>query len=378
MGGETDARPRRAGRWTAVWGGVASAVAVLAWMACLSWHATFGSVAFGDWPHVALAVSLGAAATAAALQDRPGDGRGVRRAGPGLVLALLALASLLWDGARHAAGDPGRWFLTLPHVAVALCVLGVLVRHLRPPAARRSVDRGGGWWSVGWTTALGGALLLFWIGLANEFLGRPNLWMGSSFYVAAGAWLPGVLVALSGAPASRFGATLASLGYLLWVALLHGLLSLPASSGVAVAGPAPALGLPHVPLLVLPAALAVDWIVGRWGDVGGPAAWLVLPVGVGVAVMALLLASHWPLAPALVARMDAGPLARSWPRAGVPEAARTQFWNLDVATVPLVKGLVLATFLACASGAGGLVLARAARRAADRHGPEGVAARPWL
>jgi hypothetical protein len=360
-------------------------------MACLSWQASFGSVPFTAWPHVTLAVSLGVAALGAALRGRPGGDRGAWRAGPGVLLALATLASLLWDGARHAAGDPGRWFLTLPHGTLAICVLGALVCHFRPPAARaaagpvdpdprtgRAPAGGGGWASVGWTAALGGALLLFWIGLANEFLGRPNLWRGSSFYVAAGAWLPGILVVLSGASAARLGATLASLGYLLQVGLLWGLLSLPGSAAVAGSGPAAGLVLLPVPLVVLPAALAVDWIVGRYGDAGGPLAWLVLPGAVGVAALALLLAAHWPLAPIVVARMDAGLLARSWPRTGVPEAARTQFWNLDVATVPLAKGLVLATVAACVSGAAGLVLVRAVRRGLDRRRSPGVAARPWL
>lgn len=372
---------RREGRaeWARPGGKACLVLLAVSWTAAVSWQATFGGVAFAAWPHLGV-VTLPLVVSAGGLWwmwagRRDGvDGEAGERPARRLELALgvvalaLAVAAIGWDAWWHARRPGTGYFLVPPHALGAATALVLLLwaGTLRPFGRfSGDVEDAAGPGGVDGTTALlGGLAILFLATVASEYVGRPNYWHGSEFYVVSAVVFPGLLATLAGASDGRFTATLAALVYPATVLGVYAvLLVLPPSvlSGASGADAGPFV-LPHVPILLFVPALAIDGIVdrmrrprsivGRWTRTG------VL----GGAFVVLHLAAHWPAATLLVSRGDTGPLARTWPAGAEALSYATQFWNLDRGTIAFGKGMVLAVVLATVSAGIGLWIGERARR----------------
>lgn len=361
--------------WAPLVGKACLVLLAVSWTAALSWQATFGGIAFAAWPHLGV-VTLPLVVSAGGLwwmwagrrsgADREALDHSRERPAGRLELALgvlalaLAVAAIGWDAWWHARRPPTGYFLVPPHALAASTALVLLLwaGTLRSPtgfteAADDAVGPGG---VDGTTALLGGLAILFVATVASEYVGRPNYWHGSEFYVVSAVVFPGLLTTLAGASDGRFTATLAALVYPATVLGVYAvLLVLPPSalSGASGADAGPFV-LPHVPILIFVPALAIDGIVdrvrrprsvvGRWTRTG------VL----GGAFVVLQLAAHWPAATLLVSRGDTGPLARTWLAGAEALSYATQFWNLDRGTIAFGKGMVLAVVLATVSTGIGL------------------------
>lgn len=349
---------------------------MLSWTWTLAWQATFGHVAYFAWPHVALYLSAASSAGLGLLwarSVRSSARTGQRREtdGPppatertvsilGVLSLVLILASLGWDYSWHSASEPTGYFLSPPHGALALGIPSVLA--MWGCTLRASIQSAGHEEMRGlpaFPSALLGGLIVLWLAtVGTEYVGRPNYWRGSDFYLTSAAIVPAALVTISRASRGVLGATLSSLVYLLLVLVAYGVLMLiPVTEPAGSSGSTAArFVLPHFPLLLVVPALGVDGLVSVGRSSRGPVRRLIRAGLLGFSFTVLLLAVHWPASTLIVPGMDAGFLARFWPSDAAVMRHATQFWNLDANSLSMAKGLLSAMGVATLSSILGLVV----------------------
>jgi hypothetical protein len=349
------------------WSGTASLLLLtLCWSWILPWQATAGAVPFAAPPHLGLHL-LGLLAAAAVLREARI---------PGLLAGALVLVSLVWDAVSHAAAGPPDPFLSPAHAVAALGTGVVLVHYgvtrIRPRAdglsdARQAVgpvpapegSPGVATAGSGRAALERGAVLLGLSLLATEYLGRPNLWHGHGFYLAAGALFPVWLVAWSSGSRERAAATAASLAYLvLWALGAASFLLAAPLLGDLPGGTEGGRLLPGLPVALLVPALAIDGVVGGWREGPRGALWrrALRTLVLGPVFLLLLLGVHWYAADFLL--RPGLPLPGSAGAAGVGwTAVDAGYWDLAPGRRAFAVGMLGAASAAAVSSGAGILLA---------------------
>jgi hypothetical protein len=281
----------------------------------IAWHRSIGRDAFWTPPHVAIyaAAVLGAVAALAQVwpatfgrrDDHPAAVRVLGFRGPlGAFISawggVTMLASAPFDNWWHNAYGLDVKILSPPHIVLAL---GLLALHLGAlvmlaGAANRATspdDRDGARRRLLETLILivGGNMLIALMTLFMEKTVRPFM-HGGSFYVIVGLAAPVVLASVQGATGRRWAGATATIAYSVFLlALLWTFPLVPAQPKLGpVLVPVTNLIPPEFPLLLLPAALALDaW---SWRRRARPGAATVV-VG-AVLFTAIFFACQWPFA----------------------------------------------------------------------------------
>jgi hypothetical protein len=328
--------------------GILLLAATAVWLWDISWQLTLPSRAFLAPPHLATGLLVTAAGAAAAWNARP---RLLPRS-LGIVAAVGALGALAidawWHGARPAVPE----ILTLPHVLMAAALFLALAAALMLALSERP-GRG----SLLRVEAV--ALILIWLTVMGaEYLGRPNLWHGSEFYLVASAVFPAILVSASALCGRRWGATLTTGAYfLLMTGLFVGADALLSPLAARISGdPLRRLVPPAVPLLLVLPAVVIDVTTFVRRARRGLTSNLVTCALVGVSFVASMLALHWLAADVLLNDPRAPVLlgVDRWPYHAEVGDWRYQQWTLDPGRRPFAAGLGIANMVATVSGCFGL------------------------
>jgi hypothetical protein len=274
----------------------------------IAWHRSIGRDAFWTPPHVAIYTSAVLGAVAALAQIVPATFG--RRDDNGAVHVLgfrgpLGAFISAWGGVTMLASAPfDDWWhnaygldvkiLSPPHIVLAI---GLLALHLgalvmlaggsnRSDGARRRLLE---------TLLLivGGNMLVALMTLFMEKTVRPYM-HGGSFYVIVGLCVPLILTAVQGATGRRWAGATATVAYSIFLlALLWTLPLVPAQPKLGpVLVPVTNLIPPEFPLLLLPAALALD----AWAWLRRARPGVVTVVMGGVLFTASFFACQYPFA----------------------------------------------------------------------------------
>ncbi|HLK89271.1 MAG TPA: hypothetical protein VKZ18_05230 [Polyangia bacterium] len=307
-GARADARDAVWPLWFALGSSLAAAFGVH-WD--IAWHRSIGRDAFWTPPHVAIYTAAVLAAVAALAQIIPatfGDRRGHAAAAAVRVLGFrgpLGAFISAWGGVTMLASAPfDDWWhnaygldvkiLSPPHIVLAL---GLMALHLGAlvmltGAANRSEGAGRRRVEV-LILVVGGNFVVALMTLFMEKTVRPFM-HGGAFYVLVGLCVPVVLGAVGGATGRRWAGSWAIAAYSIFLlALLWTFPLVPAQPKLGpVLVPVTSLVPPEFPLLLLPAALALDaWTWRRRGRPG-----LATVAGGGVLFTAIFFACQWPFA----------------------------------------------------------------------------------
>jgi hypothetical protein len=281
----------------------------------IAWHRSIGRDAFWTPPHVAiyLAAVLGAVAALAQILPATFGRRGRDRAvvhvlgfrGPlgAFICAwggVTMLASAPFDDWWHNAYGLDVKILSPPHIVLAL---GLLALHLGAlvmlaGAANRS-DGARRRQLEALIVIVGGNMLVALMTLFMEKTVRPHMHSGS-FYLIVGLCAPFVLTAVQGTSGQRWAAATVTIAYSVFLlALLWTFPLVPAQPKLGpVLVPVTSLIPPEFPLLLLPAALALDAWVSRRRDQPGVTTVLVG----GLLFTAIFFVCQWPFATFLMSQ----------------------------------------------------------------------------
>jgi hypothetical protein len=276
----------------------------------IAWHRSIGRDGFWSPPHVAIYAAAILAAVSALAQVLPATfGRGAARDAGVRVLGFrgpLGAFIAAWGGITMLSSAPfDNWWhnaygldvkiLSPPHVVLGLGIIaihiGVLVMLAgamnRPGsgARRRTLQAQ--------IVVVGAMIIVALLTMFMEKTVRPFM-HGGSFYLVVGLTVPVVLTAIQGGSGQRWAATATVLVYSAFLLIL--LWTFPLVPAQPKLGPVlvPTTNLvpPEFPLLLLPAAMALDaWLWRRRARPGLPT----------VAIAALLFtaiffACQWPFA----------------------------------------------------------------------------------
>jgi hypothetical protein len=275
----------------------------------IAWHRSIGRDAFWTPPHVAIYSAAVLGAVAALAQILPAT-FGRRRRDQAAVHVLgfrgpLGAFISAWGGVTMLASAPfDDWWhnaygldvkiLSPPHVVLAL---GLLALHLgalvmlagaanrSDGPRRRQLDA--------LIVVVGGNVLIALMTLFMEKTVRPFM-HGGSFYLIVGLCVPFVLTAVQGATGRRGAAAAVTIVYSVFLlALLWTFPLVPAQPKLGpVLVPVTNLIPPEFPLLLLPAALALDaWAWRRRGQPG-----IATVVAAAFLFTAIFFVCQWPFA----------------------------------------------------------------------------------
>ena len=275
----------------------------------IAWHRSIGRDAFWTPPHVAIYSAAVLAAIAALAQIVPAT-FGRRDEHPAAVRVLgfrgpLGAFISAWGGVTMLASAPfDDWWhnaygldvkiLSPPHIVLAV---GLLALHLGAlvmlaGAMNRSTGRRRRTLET-LLLIVGGNMVVALMTLFMEKTVRPFMHLGS-FYLIVGLCVPVLLAAVKGATGRRWAATTVTLAYSIFLlALLWTFPLVPAQPKLGpVLVPVTNLIPPEFPLLLLPAALALDAWLWRRRDRPGSAT-----VTTGALLFtAIFFVCQWPFA----------------------------------------------------------------------------------
>ena len=275
----------------------------------IAWHRSIGRDGFWTPPHVAIYTAAVLAALAALAQILPATfGRGPGRDAAVRVLGFrgpLGAFISAWGGVAMLSSAPfDDWWhnaygldvkiLSPPHVALALGILGLHLGALVMLAGAANRSQGARRRTLETLLLIvGGNILVALMTLFMEKTVRPFMHLGS-FYFLVGLCVPVVLAAVAGASGRRWAATTSAAAYSVFLlALLWTFPLVPAQPKLGpVLQQVTCLIPPEFPLLLLPAALALDvWFWRRRAQPG----LATVAIG-GVAFAVIFLACQWPFA----------------------------------------------------------------------------------
>jgi hypothetical protein len=275
----------------------------------IAWHRSIGRDSFWTPPHLAMYSAAVMAAVAALARILPATFAGSAAAASSVrVLGfrgpLGAFISAWGGGAMLASAPFDDWWhnaygldvkiLSPPHVVLAVGIIALHVGALvmmagalnrSDGARRRTLEL--------LVIVVGGNMVVGLLTLFMEKTVRPFMHLGS-FYLVVGLAAVPVLAAVQGATGRRWAATSAALVYTVFLlALLWTFPLVPAQPKLGpVLVPVTSLVPPEFPLLLLPAALALDaWC---WRRRTRPGSATVL--GGGLLFAGIFLLCQWPFA----------------------------------------------------------------------------------
>jgi hypothetical protein len=303
---ETRARDAVWPLWFALGSSVAAAFGVH-WD--IAWHRSIGRDAFWTPPHVAIYASAVLGAVAALAQILPATfGRRDGRRGAVQVLGFrgpLGAFISAWGGVTMLASAPfDDWWhnaygldvkiLSPPHIVLAVGLLALHLGALVMLSGARNRSEGARQRLLETLILIvGGNMLIALMTLFMEKTVRPFM-HGGPFYVIVGLCTPLVLAAVQGATGRRWAGATATVAYSVFLlALLWTFPLVPAQPKLGpVLVPVTNLIPPEFPLLLLPAALALDaWCWRRRAQPG------VATVAVGAVLFtAIFFVCQYPFA----------------------------------------------------------------------------------
>jgi hypothetical protein len=287
----------------------------------IAWHRSIGRDGFWSPPHVAIYAAAILAAVAALAQVLPatfGGGAarqvGVRVLGfRGPLGAFIAawggiamLSSAPFDNWWHNAYGLDVKILSPPHVVLGLGIIALHIGALVMLAGAMNRTGAGARRRTLETQMLvvGAMLIVALLTMFMEKIVRPHM-HGSGFYLVVGLCVPVTLTAMQGGSGRRWAATTTVAVYSAFLLAL--LWTFPLVAAQPKLGPVlvPTFNLvpPEFPLLLLPAAIALDaWL---WHRRSRPGA--VTVVVAALLFLGIFLACQWPFATFLMS-----PPARSF------------------------------------------------------------------
>ncbi len=276
----------------------------------IAWHRSIGRDGFWSPPHVAIYAAAVLAAVSALAQVLPATfGRGAARDASVRVLGFrgpLGAFIAAWGGITMLSSAPfDDWWhnaygldvkiLSPPHVVLGLGIIalhiGALVmlagamNRLGPGPRRKMLETQ--------VLVVGAMIIVALLTMFMEKTVRPFM-HGGSFYLVVGLCVPVVLAAAQGASGRRWAATTTAVVYSIFLLALLWILPLvPAQPKLGpVLVPTHNLVPPEFPLLLLPAAIALDaWFWRRRARPG------IATVAVAALLFtAIFLVCQWPFA----------------------------------------------------------------------------------
>jgi hypothetical protein len=305
--------------WSAVLA-VTSTTVGLYWDIC--WHVSIGRDSF--WTPAHMAIQFGAVLTglscaylilhttfAGSTEDRESSVKIWGFRGPlGAFMAawggFAMLTSAPFDNWWHDSFGLDVKILSPPHVLLIIGIFTMGLGGLVLIVGRMNVSVEDAHRKMGWALLYVGSLLLsLLMMLGYEYVGDQTLMHSAIFYRVVGMAAPLVLVGVGRASGHRWAATTLSVFYtVLWLA---GLWIMPLFPAQAKLGPV-FTEITHMtplqfPVLLIPAAAAVDWLLNRLRDRGT----ILQSVAAGSAFLAVLVAVQWPFSILLLST-----LGRNW------------------------------------------------------------------
>ncbi|HSS37545.1 MAG TPA: hypothetical protein VLT58_02135 [Polyangia bacterium] len=275
----------------------------------IAWHRSIGRDSFWTPPHVAIYTAAIMAAVAALARILPATLGGASASSSSVrVLGfrgpLGAFISAWGGGAMLASAPFDDWWhnaygldvkiLSPPHVVLALGIIALHVGALVMIAGALNRSEGARRRTLELLVIIvGGNLVVGLLTLFMEKTVRPFMHLGSFYFVVGLAVVP-VLAAVQGAAGRRWAATSVVVAYSVFLlALLWTFPLVPAQPKLGpVLVPVTCLVPPEFPLLLLPAALALDaWSRQRRGRPGRPN----VVIG-GLLFVSVFLLCQWPFA----------------------------------------------------------------------------------
>jgi hypothetical protein len=336
----------------------------------ISWHRSIGRDTFWSPPHVLEQLAAIVAGTSCGWlvlrttfsSDPEARARSVRfwgfRGPLGAWLciwgALMMLVSAPFDNWWHNAYGLDVRILSPPHAVLGWGMLALEVGAMLMALARQNRATAGEQRKLSTLYAIAAAILLtMHTTTLMEFVAFPNNMHSAGFYRVSALGMPLILVATARPSRLRWPATTTATLYLLIVLLLIWALQLtPATPRLApIYNPVTRMVPPPFPLLLIVPALLVDLLLRRFQGND----WLRAAL-LGLGFVTLMLLAHWWWAEFLMS-----PRARNfvfgadhWDYSARLGDWRYQFWNAEVGTGGLLKGLGVATLFAMATSRIGL------------------------
>ena len=209
--------------------------------------------------------------------------------------SFAMLVSAPFDDWWHNAYGLDVEILSPPHVVLAAGVFGIgvgamlmtLAQQNNAPAADRPLQR--------LFVYTGGLLILMLATLLTEHIMLPNAQHAPAFFFASAAVFPFLLVAIARGASSRWGATGAAATYMGATLLMIWILQLfPAQPMLApIMRHVERMVPPSFPILLVAAALVVDYAINRLPAGAGRVRQWLIAVAAGVAAMVALGIVQW-------------------------------------------------------------------------------------
>ena len=209
--------------------------------------------------------------------------------------SFAMLVSAPFDDWWHNAYGLDVEILSPPHVVLAAGVFGIgvgamlmtLAQQNNAPAADRPLQR--------LFVYTGGLLILMLATLLTEHIMLPNAQHAPAFFFASAAVFPFLLVAIARGASSRWGATGAAATYMGATLLMIWILQLfPAQPMLApIMRHVDRMVPPSFPILLVAAALVVDYAINRLPAGAGRVRQWLIAVAAGVAAMVALGIVQW-------------------------------------------------------------------------------------
>ena len=249
--------------------------------------------------------------------------------------SFAMLVSAPFDDWWHNAYGLDVEILSPPHVVLAAGVFGIgvgamlmtLAQQNNAPAADRPLQR--------LFVYTGGLLILMLATLLTEHIMLPNAQHAPAFFFASAAVFPFLLVAIARGASSRWGATGAAATYMGATLLMIWILQLfPAQPMLApIMRHVDRMVPPSFPILLVAAALVVDYAINRLPAGAGRVRQWLIAVAAGVAAMVALGIVQWFFAEFLLTEharnfFFAGDL---WDYNSPPGAFQYEFWGRPLA-----------------------------------------------
>lgn len=216
------------------------------------------------------------------------------------------LTSAPFDNWWHESFGLDVKILSPPHVLLIIGIFFMGLGGLILTVGRMNLSEGRAKSKLNWLLLYAGSLLLsLLVMLGYEYVGDQTLMHSAIFYRVIGMIAPLVLVGIARASGHRWAATIMAAIYtVLWIG---GEWVFPLFPAQAKLGPV-FTEITHMvplgfPLLLLPAAMALDYILNRFRDRNSH----LQAVAAGVTFLAAMIAVQWPFARFLIS-----PYARNW------------------------------------------------------------------
>ncbi len=338
----------------------------------ISWHQSVGRDSFFTEAHLAIylgGIVAGFACGFIALQTTFGEAAPLRphsvtfwkyfKAPLGAWMAIWGSFAMIvsgpFDDWWHAAYGLDVEILSPPHVVLAVGIVAIQLGALLMLMARQNRPGDTAAATYRWLVALAGGLLLVMVATVLTEYTTPNTWHSAGVYKVIAIAMPFLLVAVGRAGKLRWPATAMAVFYFMAVMLMGWILQAFSAEPLLapIMRPVENMLAPQPPLMLIPAGLAIDWMMQRWSRSWSD--WLLAPV-LGITFMAVAIATHWFWGIFMLS-----PLSRNyvffgdqWSYQSTPGAWQYEFWGAEVDPVFATGSLLMIVALATASTRVGL------------------------